>query len=224
MPYVFLLLACVGAELVGPQQVETYRLAEVRLRDAGESSQAIWDIRPAGCDYHQHGHTLVLTGQPGEYEVEAIVVDFDARKLDRLRHRIVIGKPGPGPVPPEPDPDPDPPKPDPLTGLAKTVYELALAANDKATAAKIADNYQGVSAAINAGAYSGDLFAAKTKIVGDLFKLNNPLASGKPAWTTMFDRLNEIFGAADQAGELSSVAEIAKRFSEIERGLRRAAQ
>jgi hypothetical protein len=215
---VFLLCALLGAEIVGPKTVEPYTLAELQLQGTSESAQAAWEILPDGCDYRQMGKGLLLTGKPGNYQASVILVDFDGRTFERLKLSFSIGES------PDPAPTPPGPAPSPLTGLAKIVYDLAAATGDKDTAGKIAENYASSISIINAGAYAGELSAAKRKIVSDLYARNSPLTEGKQAWKELFNKLNEIFAAADKAGELSSLAEIAKRFGEIETGLRRAAQ
>lgn len=210
-----LLLACVGAELAGPSQVDTYRLAEIRLEGATESTQAIWDVRPAGCDFQEQGHKLVLTGKPGDYEVEAIVVDFDARTLQRLRHNVVIGKPGPGPKPPEPDPDPEPgPKPPPeLSELSKKVAEWANGypvADRKALAAAHRNSANAISSSMS------------PEDAEKVAEQNNRAAVGERRleWLPFFRQLQTELRTNWQAkGKWQNGADCAKAFREIAAGL-----
>lgn len=214
-----------GAEIVGPERVDEHRLAIYEAK-GGEKSSYAWTVHPIGqADVHEHNGSVIFTGRPGTYTLQLIEVgptDDPARPfaITQTFRTVHIGKAPP--TPPGPGPDP-PPMPD-LTGLAKTVYDLAKAGNDKATAKQLADNYDGVISGIVAGAYAGDLKAAKGQIVKDLYSLNHPLTADKPAFQKMFTELDKHMTAEDKAGKLATLNAIAETFRQIVAGLREAAK
>lgn len=138
-------------------------------------------------------------------------------RLSVTTHTVVIGGSTPGPSPP--GPGPTPPKPD-LTETGKLVYEWAASVGNKAEAKQLAENYAAITSGIAAEAYKNLEFTkARSKIVADVYQLNEPISRKNQKWGTFFKSLGEHFKELDGEGKLDSVEKIGKLFGEIKAGL-----
>lgn len=74
--------------------------------ELAESAQVAWDAYPKpAAKLAALGNSSFLYGPPGSYQVEAMVVDFDARNFRKVFHTVAI-KPRDGSTPPSPPPGP----------------------------------------------------------------------------------------------------------------------
>lgn len=122
--YIMFALALLAVPAYGQIDVKEkygqYEPIEIRLADMGPNAQVIWDIFPRSGQQHytsrdfrdDTGPLRAVWGEPGEYEVQAIVfiVNFETKTSDlkRFQDRFTIEGLQPGPVPP-PGPGPVPP-------------------------------------------------------------------------------------------------------------------
>lgn len=137
--------ACAAPQISGDQQVKPGGFALLTLTGA---DAAIWDCSPEPIQAAEIAGSFVFTGVPGTtYNVRAIIIDFAAKKIDRVRYTVVfLGGPGPGPAPPVPPGPvpPIPPGPTPISPFAKRLQDAAIA--DGWAKAKLADVAAGVTA------------------------------------------------------------------------------
>jgi hypothetical protein len=164
---------------------------------------------------------VVSALKPGRYRLIAWTAKGDVPS-DAAQTIVVIGNP--------PDPDPDPPGPDPdpepdLTGTAKAVRDWAKAVGNKVEAKQIAENYATILSTINAGAYASLSFAdARSKIVSDVYQLNQKVSANNEEWGAFFRNLSEHLKALDTEGKLDSVDKIKTVFQDIQAGLEAASE
>lgn len=126
------LSSALGAEIVGPDRVDTGKIGVYTVKHDGPADAAItWRITQleAFWDFDRvttAGVFHVTSRSGGKFEIEAEVTNWDTRTREQVTKRISIGDspipptPPPGPTPPTP---PDPPTPTPLTDLGKKVKE-----------------------------------------------------------------------------------------------------
>lgn len=125
--------AWAAPRITGPVQVQAGGFAELSV-DGAKPGTVFWLlVTPEPTQQDEIGGVLVFTGTPGTtYTVMAVVVDFDAKSMTKVRQQVTFLS-APGPVPP-PGPPPTPPTPaDPLVSALK-----AAAATDNWPAAKLA--------------------------------------------------------------------------------------
>lgn len=112
-------LAAAPVKLIGPTQVDAYKLVELAPDADTLGAGLIWDLdREDVADVREYGSRLVFVAPPGVYKIKLRIVksDKDGKlTIDTVRHTVVIGKaPDPDPVPPGPTPPgPTPPGPTP---------------------------------------------------------------------------------------------------------------
>lgn len=164
---------------------------------------------------------VFASGQEGTYIFLLSVASCDKDSpatVSVATHVLTIGDnpnpPGPGPKPP------DPPTPDNLTETGKKVREWASAVGNKVEAKQIGENYSAIVSAIAAGAYKGLDFAdARSKIVSDVYQLNQKVSANNEEWGAFFRNLSDHFKVLDAEGKLDSVDKIKTLFEEIQAGL-----
>lgn len=126
-------------------------------------------------------------------------------------HEIAVGEPLP----------PPPPPPAPLTGLAKLVYEWALAdtpvAKRQEYATALAGSFSLMAAKIAAGTVtrSQDIIDQTTTVNRQAIG-----AAGKVAWMPWFQRLRVYLNVESKAGRLVTPNHHAGAWSQIAKGLR----
>ena len=112
-------------KIAGDHDVRPGGFAVLRVEGAGKT--VLWTVTPNPIQEEEIGGSLVFTGQPGgEYTATAIVIDFEAKTAEKLRHAVRFAgstpPPGPGPTPPDtkpPDPGPAPtPTVNPFPGVS----------------------------------------------------------------------------------------------------------
>jgi hypothetical protein len=157
---IFVLLSCVSAVAVtfvgGAAQVQqqvavnTNSTTHVQVAPAASpGSDITWEIRdPVGHPFlasKDNRSIVFFTEGLSRIVVVCDVIDWDARKRDRVETVVTPGvAPGPViPVPPAPAPRPD--------GFAGEVYDQAVPVRRPSEAIKLSDNYENVSAQIAAG-------------------------------------------------------------------------
>lgn len=124
-------VAAQPAGIEGPAKAEPYKMLDHSV--SGDWESAIWDVQPPKADLRasSDGKTLTWVAPPGAYTVEAVVVNFTGKRINRFKLPVLIGTPGPQPDPqPDPDPKPSPnpepgPKPDPSKLWVVVVEESA---------------------------------------------------------------------------------------------------
>lgn len=90
--------------IVGPTQVDAYRLVELSPDADTTGAGLIWDVSPEEvADVREFGKSLVFTGPPGKYVVKLRIVRVTDGKLsiETSRTTVVIGPPIPPPLPPD---------------------------------------------------------------------------------------------------------------------------
>jgi len=103
----------VAATIDGPKEVQAGHPAWFQIMDLATGASAAWfpsAYLQAGPPHMVDGSALFWTVIPGTYTVNAIAVDWAAKRLTPLM--AVVQVVGSEPTPP-PDPDPNPPGPDP---------------------------------------------------------------------------------------------------------------
>lgn len=142
------------AEIVGPDNAQTYRLIDHRVGSGWE--KVIWKISPKGqADFRVTSDPLsvVWVGPPGTYTIEAFLINFSTKDLGWAEKTVTIGDAPPVPPGPGPGPGPDPPDPTPtdLEGQAKLQAKTAAAklpADAKADAKVVGAIYANVAGRI----------------------------------------------------------------------------
>lgn len=134
MLFALLSLGAAPLKIVGPTQVDAYKLVELTPDGDTTGAALIWDVdREDVADIREYGNRLVFTGPSGTYKVKLRVVKFDGKSViaETTRLTVVIGSPTPIPPPVPPIP-PDPPGPTPgpvpipdIGFRAMIVYESA---------------------------------------------------------------------------------------------------
>lgn len=112
-----------------------------------DGGTAVWSISPDAVQDGEFGGVLIFTGKAGTtYTVTALIVDFDNKKVIKLKQAVrFLDTPGPTPPPPGPGPSPTPdppaptpptpptPPPAPVAGPAKFVVVIEESATAAAT-------------------------------------------------------------------------------------------
>lgn len=163
----------------------------------------------------------------GDHRVEVTVfwIDFDNRKFDikdhAARFRVTGTPPGPDPNPgpdPEPDPPPNPDVPEGEFGLTKLAFENAnkVTGAARTLASELADNFQGVSSGLAAGAYlniglaKADLQARNSETVDEY----------RDEWLEAFFKpLGKRLVDLESDGSISSPANMVKALKAVADGL-----
>lgn len=136
-------------------------------------------------------------------------------EIYRDEHFVKVGG-----KPPDPDDDDEDDTDPELTDTEKKVRTWATAVGNKTEVKQIAENYATILASINAGAYNSLGFPeARSKIVSDVFQMNQAISQNNAKWGTFFQSLSEHLRALDEQGELDSVKKIGSVFQEIQTGL-----
>lgn len=206
------------------------------INTAGEETiRFAWRLvtPPEGYDLAEwtfdEGRTVVFaTAQPGTYQfvlAAAVTVSSDAEPTLLLaEHTLVVGGPQPNPkppappAPPQPEPEPQPDLPEGEFGLARTVYDLALAAvpaSERSLAANLAENYRAVAAQIVAGT----LLAPEEILAATAEGNRTALKAKAEAWRPFFTALAERMKVLDSASRLATSEDYASAWTEIATGL-----
>lgn len=108
-------------KIVGSHEVQPGGFAVLDVEGAGKT--VIWSITPEPIQDREFSGTLVFTGRPGiDYTATAIIIDFEKKTAEKLKHTVrFLGDPSP-PVPP----GPDPPRPDPPTPVGPVKYVVVI--------------------------------------------------------------------------------------------------
>ena len=135
-----------SAEITAPETVEAGRL--VRLRAVCDGGRVFaWTVAGASPeDWEPVGAMcLFATPKPGRYVIVLAVAggSGESPSLVQVQHVLTVTGNGPTPKPDDPTPQPDEPKfPPGKFNLAQVSWDAMKTANaDRATAAKIGDNY-----------------------------------------------------------------------------------
>jgi len=165
------------------------------------------------------GSALFWTQTPGAYTVNAIAVDWAAKRLTPLMAVVQVVGDGPTP-PPGPDPPIPPSPPDPLTGLALLAYDWALSETPAVKrveyATGLAGSFGAMAAKIAAGAVSkpqeiiDQTTAANRAAVGE---------AGRAAWLPWFEKLRVYLNSESKAGRLVTPEHYTVAWREIAKGL-----
>lgn len=202
-----------GAEITGPSEVAEHKLAKFAIADVTPEAKSVWAVRPIGCDLDQVGNTLTLTGEPGTYEVEATVVDFEARSLERLVKLFEIGDGKPTPIPPEPGPNPQPdPQPKPLTELGKAVQSWS-AAMPEAERAALAKSFANAANVLTSSATVEQCEATARDMNREA------IGASRNEWLPFFRKLQDNLLARKAAGQWSKASDCIQAYREIAAGL-----
>jgi hypothetical protein len=118
-PLLFALAAsplAAATKITGPHEVRAGGFAQLSI-DSNKS--VIWTVTPEPIQETELFGTLIFTGHAGiDYTATAVVIDFEAKRAEKVKHTVrFAGGPSP-PVPPVP-PDPIPPV-DPLVTAIRT--------------------------------------------------------------------------------------------------------
>lgn len=147
-----------GLDIIGPDRAPVYKRA-AWTANVKPGQSVSWAITPRGvADIQQVGNDVLVWGPPGKYELELLVIDFDARTQERYYKNVEIGNPSPNPPdnpPPIPSPndDPKPPAPDippGRYGLAVKSYQWtkSLTDKDRKAAPAIANAFRSVGQSV----------------------------------------------------------------------------
>lgn len=182
----------------------------------------------------QEGRTCVFaTNQPGTYRFVLASTYLDAEGNPHLvmaNHTLSIqpGEP-PAPMPnpfspPHPRPNPPVPNfPEGRFGLARWTWRSTLdlvAADHRALAHQLAENYRGIAARIAAGTLT-----AATEILSETTLENRRLlGEGTAAWMPLFEKLAIRMREIDQAKQLATPEDFRQAWLEIAMGFEAAAK
>lgn len=257
---VLLLVAVAGftaadePKIVGPKQVDPYKVVKLSVTGLDAKAGVLWKVRPAdpknAPDFGLRGkrnlRDLEFVAPPGGYVVELTIVapplgTGEAFSIDELTHPVTIGTPVdpvvPDPVnPPNP---PGPPKPVPVPDVdAQLVarFKAALdadakgafpAGGSKDNAAKLADVYLFAAAKL-----ASDNAADWPATVGKLFEVvaavsvNEKKVPRPPYFGAVRAVAGEILGSGESTAELDAAkrADFAGRFKRAGLALKEAAK
>ena len=212
-----------GAAVIdGPKEVAAGHPAWFQITGLASGASAAWFPSAhlqAGPPHLVECSALFWTQTPGSYTVNAIAVDWEAKRLTPLMATVQVVGDGPLP-PPDPDPPIPPPTPDPLTGLALLAYDWALSETPTVKrveyATGLAGSFSGMAAKIAAGTVSkpqdiiDQTTAANRAAIGE---------TGRAAWLPWFERLRVYLNAESKAGRLVTPEHYAAAWRQIAKGL-----
>jgi hypothetical protein len=134
------LCAAPPVKIVGPTQIDPYKIVVLQAEGDLTGCGVIWDIdREDVADiYEQANGKLYFTGPPGTYKIKCRVVNFTTKDITTQRTVVTIGTPPP-PVPPTPPPVPPT---DPLFMSAQAAWTQETDPQKVTQAAQIASLYR----------------------------------------------------------------------------------
>lgn len=219
-----------AADISGPAEAPAGSLVSLTVAEPHEDRHYHWNaIAPRELAFLAWpDNTLVAFAAPAGKAVEMQLLEVWLEEglltvVDSTHTMQVLGpEPGPnppGPGPPDPpEPDPDPPGPGPEYGIAEIAYEavLALPAQARQDARRVADAVDGVASKIAAGAIT-TISQAKTE-----FREKASQAS-TDAFKPALDRIAVELTNLQRAGVLGSLNDYVREYRQIALGIRAAA-
>lgn len=171
----------------------------------------------------EQGTKLIFaTGKQGRYTFflfAGSMIDGQIT-LRSISHEVTIGT-APPPPGPGPDPDPDPqPLPDGKYKLAAAArdWASAVASPARAKAVALSGSFDSVAAMVAAGTLKDMEGAIEQLRIAN----NAALGSDRPAWDSFFKSVETRFNELWDAGQISSVEDLAVAWREVATGLRAA--
>jgi len=224
---VFLLLVTAWSQS-GHAQVVTTRhepgFVELVAGDVPEGASITWEPRkpldlPILDRMNLAGQRVAIMHlQPGKYNVLLDIIDWENRKRIKRVYALVVEGELPGPIPPSP-PNPTPPEPDvpdnPFDGLLGDIHTEARNGPWKAAQVQgLADNYETVASAIEAGGIPSIRLAAQR-----LRELNSKLGATDP-WHKMKGLITSYLQEEAGPEGTMTVKEYAKHLAKIAEAMR----
>lgn len=116
-------------KIAGKDLVKPHGAAELTLEGA-DGYKVIWNITPPPVYLKTVGNTVIFTGPPGGYTINAVYANFKKEDLGQLQYKVTfegvtppVPPVPPGPVPPGPTPPGPTPPPTPAAGLKVLILE-----------------------------------------------------------------------------------------------------
>ena len=178
----------------------TFRVSDEHPADVSWDIRQPLDLAHVSRTAKADGWTLfVFVAEAGQtYVVDSDVIDWQDRERTKTRYVVRVANP---------DPNPNPkPNPTPLAGLAKDVYDAAIASNlPRHEFSRIAQNF---------AAIESKLAAVTNFSIGDaqaeLDSLNRELGLKGQSWRTFGEKLGEFLAIAKTRQEtITAMAQIA---------------
>lgn len=183
-----------------------------------------------GCRIVDSNRVVHLWAPAGKYEVRCLITEFDVDwekkvfipRQSQVTATFAVGVPVPQPDP-KPDPKPDP-QPDPSSKYGLTAQALAwgnaVEAKHRSQAKTLADNFEGVAAAIAAGAYATPA-AANQELAGrNRQVLGTDTDPRLVAWRPFFTSWSAAVTALNKDGKATTVQDYRELYLETAAGLK----
>ena len=206
----------VALAIVGPTQIDPYKLVKLSANKDATGAAVLWDLTPedAADIIDNSDGKLTFTAPPGTYKIKLRLIRLTDGKTtaEVARSTVVIGTPTP-PAPPTP-----PTPTDPLTVSLQSAYTLDTDAQKATYKASLAALYRNSATAVNdpnTKTYA-DLFAVLSKATATLMPAGS-LANTRKA---IGIELNVVLGTnagatVDKAATLAEFAKIAQALDAV---------